>query len=77
MLNLNVLSALFTEFSSEEASVIVGGSKRTYCCNMGNNGQISKKQQFRSYSWQAPLFCIRMARNNRYNSGSVSRGECR
>ena len=52
------------------------GSKHTYCCSMGNDGRVSEKQQFRSYSWQAPLFCMRMARNKGYNSGSVSRGEC-
>ena len=51
-------------------------SKHTYCCSMGNDGRVSEKQQFRSYSWQAPLFCMRMARNKGYNSGSVSRGEC-
>lgn len=50
--------------------------KNTYCCNMGNDGRIYKRQQFRAYSWQAPLFCVRMARSNGYNSGSVSRGSC-
>lgn len=60
-----------------EAERSVLGSKHTYCCQMGNDGNVSKRQQFRSYSWQAPLFCMRMARNNGYNSGSVSRGECR
>lgn len=52
------------------------GSKHTYCCKMGDGGRVSETQQFRSYSWQAPLFCMRMAQDKGYNSGSVSRGEC-
>jgi hypothetical protein len=43
---------------------------------MGNDGQTAETQQFRSYSWQAPLFCMRIAKGKGYNSGSVSRGEC-
>ena len=52
------------------------GSKKTYCCTMSDNGVPKKQQQFRCYSWQAPIFCARMANNNGYNSGSVSRGDC-
>lgn len=53
------------------------GKKRTYCCQMGYDGLCNKKQQqFRSYSWQAPLFCGRMAINNGYNTGCTSKGEC-
>ncbi len=53
------------------------GSKHTYCCKMGHdNSPDQERQQFRSYSWQAPLFCIRMARGKGWSVGSVSRGEC-
>jgi len=51
--------------------------KHTYCCTMGDSDGIPReRQQFRAYSWQAPLFCMRMARNNGWAKGSVSRGEC-
>ncbi len=60
----------------ELANHPIYGSKHTYCCKMGNDGNQSERQQFRSYSWQAPLFCMRIAKGKGYNSGSVSRGEC-
>lgn len=50
------------------------GRKHTYCCFMGP--QDNECQQFRSYSFQAPLFCIRMARNRGYSQGRVRRGDC-
>ncbi len=51
--------------------------KHTYCCTMGwTDGSPREKQQFRSYSWQAPLFCMRMAKKKGWTTGSVSRGEC-
>lgn len=53
------------------------GSKHTYCCRMGHSGAPDReRQQFESYDWQAPFFCIRSARNKGWSVGSVRRGEC-
>ena len=53
-------------------------SKRTYCCKIGQgqDGYYEDCSQFRCYSWQAPLFCIRDARARGYSQGSVGRVEC-
>lgn len=65
-----------SESEGTEAGTVaaLAGSRHTYCCVMGPQDQ--EKQQFRSYSWQAPLFCIRIARSKGYSQGRVSRGEC-
>lgn len=60
--------------SSTAAAHSVFGSMHTYCCFVGP--QDEELQQFRSYSWQAPLFCMRIARSKGYPQGRVSRGEC-
>jgi hypothetical protein len=54
------------------------GRKHTYCCRMGHDSAPNQeRQQFKAYSFQASLFCMRMARNKGWTTGSVSRGECK
>src|SRR5262245_15461806 len=54
---------------------IVAG-KRTYCCKVPADGPIEDCNQFRAYSEEAPLVCLRWAISNGYSSGRLSRGEC-
>ncbi len=62
--------------SALEGGVLPSG-KNTYCCKMGSeNNPEQEQQQFRAYSWQAPLFCVRMANNKGYSTGRLSRGGC-
>jgi hypothetical protein len=60
--------------SSTSVAHPIFGSKHTYCCFVGP--QDNECQQFSSYSWQAPLFCMRFARSKGYSQGRVRRGEC-
>lgn len=56
----------------------IRSSKHTYCCKLGEGqyGYYEDCTQFKCYSWQAPLFCVRDAKSRGYSQGSVGRGEC-
>lgn len=67
----------FLDLPRNDCAGVLPSSQNNYCCKMGDDGNPEReRQQFRAYSWQAPLFCMRMARGKRYPRGSVSRGGC-